>query len=409
MNRSFANHKSGSVAMIFAISFPVFLGASALALDYAEANRYRTRLQMAADTAVLASARELTLGNKDLTVLKAVAQNFMESSGGKVAEGATMDLTLDAKAGKITLDLEKVWTPFFAHYFSSRINPVKISATARVHSTGALCFVGLAPTGKAVVHLDDKAQLVAKNCGFYSNSNDPDGFTIDKSGLLSAKFVCSAGGIKSDKSAELTPTPIVDCPPIKDPLEGRPTPPVGPCVATKLEIKDEVKTLSPGNYCGGLTVSGSSMVTLNPGVYVISGGKLTVTDTTSIKGENVGFFFTEKATLSFDKQTEINLTAPKDGIMAGLLIFEDPNNEAGIKHKITSDNARTLLGTIYLPRGSLEIDSDAPIADQSAYTAIIAWELKLKAGPTLFLNSDYAATDIPVPDSLIGGKPMLDR
>ena len=42
-----------------------------------------------------------------------------------------------------------------------------------------------------------------------------------------------------------------------------------------------------------------------------------------------------------------------------------------------SDAARVLEGTIYLLQSHLYIDADAPIADKSAYTAIIARCLEL--------------------------------
>ena len=76
-----------------------------------------------------------------------------------------------------------------------------------------------------------------------------------------------------------------------------------------------------------------------------------------------------------------------------------------------SDNARLLEGTIYLPRGHLYIDADAPIADKSAYTAIIVSRLELFAGPNLVLNADFDATDVPVPEGVgnIGGKIYLSQ
>ena len=95
--------------------------------------------------------------------------------------------------------------------------------------------------------------------------------------------------------------------------------------------------------------------------------------------------------------------------MAGLLIFEDRTASKTEKHEITSDNARLLLGTIYLPNGTLKIDSDAPVADKSAYTAIIARAIELQEGPTLYLNSDYEATDVPVPEGLVKDRVMLTR
>ena len=63
------------------------------------------------------------------------------------------------------------------------------------------------------------------------------------------------------------------------------------------------------------------------------------------------------------------MTTPKRTV--GILIFDDRGSKAD-KHRIYSDNARKLLGTIYLPNGVLYVDANKPIADQSAYTVIVA-------------------------------------
>jgi hypothetical protein len=67
------------------------------------------------------------------------------------------------------------------------------------------------------------------------------------------------------------------------------------------------------------------------------------------------------------------------------------------EYRITSNKAANLIGTIYLPAGRLIIDAGAPVANKSAYTVIIARQLEIDSGPTVVLNSDYSATDIPVP------------
>ena len=53
------------------------------------------------------------------------------------------------------------------------------------------------------------------------------------------------------------------------------------------------------------------------------------------------------------------------------------------------------------------IAAQAPVADSSAYTAIVVGRMWLRKGPTLVLNSDYAATDVPVPAGLGGTKTSL--
>ena len=111
------------------------------------------------------------------------------------------------------------------------------------------------------------------------------------------------------------------------------------------------------------------------------GWPLAVTGKGKITGQNVGFYLTgSDACLKFAVGSSVSLTAPKDGALAGLLFYEDRNAPVGQTHRIGSDNARLLLGTVYLPKGTLVVDANKPVADQSAYTAIIVRKLILDGG-----------------------------
>jgi hypothetical protein len=50
-----------------------------------------------------------------------------------------------------------------------------------------------------------------------------------------------------------------------------------------------------------------------------------------------------------------------------------------------------------MPQGGIIIDATKPIADKSAYTVLVVKQLHLYSGPNLILNTDYSATDVPVP------------
>ena len=112
----------------------------------------------------------------------------------------------------------------------------------------------------------------------------------------------------------------------------------------------------------------------------------------------MGFYLAGKSALiDFTDDASVTLTVALDGEMAGLLFFEDRSVSLGRTHHINSTNVDVLTGTIYLSRGKLLIDPNSPIAEDSAYTAIIVRQLELTEGPELILNSDYGATDVPVP------------
>src|SRR5262249_50620896 len=149
-----------------------------------------------------------------------------------------------------------------------------------------------------------------------------------------------------------------------------------------------------GVYCGGLTILPGASATLSPGIYVMKNGPLLVMNNASLIGQNVGFYFVgDLSSMTLSAGSQVNITAPKDGEMAGFLFFANRvllTGTLNLRHfRISSNNARNLLGTIYLRDGQLDIDANQPIADRSAYTVIVARRINVSSGPDVVLNTDY--------------------
>ena len=106
--------------------------------------------------------------------------------------------------------------------------------------------------------------------------------------------------------------------------------------------------------------------------------------------------------MTFAGAAEVEFTAPLTGLLAGLLIFEDPNGSGARLFRITTPNARRLVGTIYLPNGRFLADASGAVADESEYTAIVARRIELNSDVRLVLNADYDLTPVPVPGGIKG-------
>lgn len=406
----------GGIAVSSAMALPAVLAVIGLASDYAMMTKVRQDLQHAADAAAIAGAREIPLAMSNAKQVASAARSYAAyrltkdsaASDAKLAAGnLSMDIEVVDDFSAVKVTITQAWTPFFLHFIDGGVTPLTVTSQARFVGRNNICVLGLDGKGPAV-NLDRNSRLTGNNCGVFSNSKDSDGLKIDVGAIASATILCSSGGAWVSGSARVTPAPITDCPPVADPLANRAAPSVGTCDHKNLTLNSVTKTLDPGVYCGGLTIKGSASITLNPGIYVIKDGGLTVIAQASMAGEGVGFFITGNASSThFTMQTHITLTAPKDGPMAGLLFFEDRNLTAKLMHRITSDDARILLGTIYLPVGALIIDAKKPVADQSAYTAIIARSIELNMGPNLVLNAGYDKTDVPVPAGIAGSSQVI--
>jgi Flp pilus assembly protein TadG len=393
----FLRSASGSIIVPFAVASPVLLAASGLAIDYATHSMKVAELQSAADASALGAAKELALAGSSDAAIKSVAASYvaMELSG----RGSTVTSTADINrgAGTLRVALEELWTPTFAHFLNADITPIRVDATASLVGGTNICVLALDGSATNAIHLDKNAKLQANGCGVYSNSTHAQGIRLDMDSSMHASSICSTGGYKS-KTTAVSPTPTTDCPAVPDPLIDRTAPGIGSCDETNLTLAGGSHTLSPGTYCGGLKIKGTASVTFTPGTYIIKDGKFVVSDNAKIIGEHVGFYLLGNATIiNFTDQASVTLTGAMEGDMAGLLFFEDRSAPINRKHHIQSTNVDVLTGTIYLPRGQLLVDPNTAVAEDSAYTAIIANRLELTEGPELVLNSDYGATDVPVP------------
>jgi Flp pilus assembly protein TadG len=414
----FLHLEQGAAAIVFGVAAPLLVGVAGIAVDYARFTNTQSELQGLADGAAVAAAKGLSVASMDGITAKGAVESYVQGNAANIAwqkgkNGIEVTAKVDQKNNTVEVELSKKWSPMLAHVLTGKITtPVVVSSTAKMVGTGKICMIALREHANKALHVLKNATLIADGCAVYSNSTHSHSIWIDNNGSVTAKLICAAGGVKYKKSTSVKPSVTEDCPPIPDPLADRPAPPsdICPKSATKLVINNQVTTLSPGTYCGGLEITGNSDVTFMPGDYIIKDGPFVVTDTSKIRGENTGFYFTgSNAVLKFDDKTSVELTAPKQGPLAGLLFFEDRNAAKNNVHIINSDDARVLLGTIYFPKGTLRVSANAPVADQSAYTAIIAEMLDLDEGPDLVLRSDYGATDIPVPAGLIGGNVVLTK
>lgn len=426
----------GTIALIFGLASPVLLVAAASAIEVAIQVKANTELQSVADAAALAAAREIALANANASQVQKAAETHARisltnsktigSSAGKLAVNATV---VDSFTG-VRVDLTKTWKPFFSGLLGVADQKAAATATAHVVGSTKICVLGLMDRGVlAGVHLDNNARLTAEDCGVYSNSTSFASIRTDSNSELSAGLICAAGGTMASRSVSFTPEPITDCPQLPDPLSERKPPPVDSCLETNLVVETDT-VLSPGTYCGGLTIRDEAEVELRPGIYVIKDGPFNVEDEAELEGEYVSFYLVgDGSTFNFEEDTEISIGASKDGPLAGLLFYEalDPAVVAAAErrssffsvfsdlgalktmrtHRIKSNDARQLLGTIYLPNSILQIDANAPVADESAYTAVVVRRLWLLEGPHLVLNADYSATDVPVPSSIAGGEAKL--
>jgi hypothetical protein len=417
----------GGVALVVGLTLPALLGFGAAAVEYGSLVRRRAELQKAVDAGAIAAAGELALAGTTDSRIVSVAKSVALSTVGSLENNPSVGAAVLNERKWVRVTVDEPVKSIVGKVLSLPMSALHVEATGQlVAGKSRLCMLALDTSKPDVLHLHKQAMITADTCTIQSNSSDTNGLHVEDNASVLADRVCSSGGYKGGRGIKWRNAPTTDCPMISDPLASRAPPPLPSCTNLNLKIDGKLTpalTLLPGVYCGGLTITNNAQVTLLSGIYVIDNGPLVVDHGGALTGSNVGLYFTgDKGGLLFDVDSTIRLTAPKDGPMAGLLFFENRSVTApvppplGVKltpppppppgsppmrtYRIVSDNARDLLGTIYLPAGRIIIDANKPVADLSSYTVIVARQVELFDGPNLYLNTNYAGSDVPVPSGV---------
>jgi hypothetical protein len=133
-----------------------------------------------------------------------------------------------------------------------------------------------------------------------------------------------------------------------------------------------------------LTLGGNgNTVTINPGVYVVT-GSLTFESGTIPGGDGVTFYLTGNGQLTIDNGASFNLSAPTSGTYDGILFYQDRSDSKSAS--IQGGASESLKGILYFPDAALSIGNGS---SSTFYSPIVANTLTIVGGST-FNEDDYA-------------------
>jgi Flp pilus assembly protein TadG len=281
------------------------------AVDYGVLQGRQTKLQAATDASSLAAAHGLGMADAQTenvsSVVQAVVNSYFGANDGGHYDNSAISVQTQVVTEPLEVHVKATQTikPPFGLVFGHAVRHVVASSVARVAGRPNICVLGLDPSESGTISLEVNARVTGNDCAVFSNSIHTNGLKAKYNSSLTASLICSRGG-KDGSQENFSPEPILDCPGFEDPLAMRPEPTVGECIDTNLVINGGSHTLDPGTYCNGLSIKGGASVRLNPGIYIMKDGPLSVKEDAAIEGEHVGFYFTgKKAVFDFAACAEI--------------------------------------------------------------------------------------------------------
>lgn len=360
----FKGDRKGGVYTLTAVMMPAILGFSALGVDASLWYLMRREIQTVADNAAIAGAYMAAANATEQEILAAAASDagyndFDTSESGKniVVNKPPLSGAYAGDPGYVEVQVTSVAVSHFIAAVLGEQITVSARAVGGPTQAGKYCIIALEETANDALNISGTADVVAE-CGAVSNSSSASSINIQGNATLTAGSAQAYGDIQITGNATLT----TDNPyhalaqRVSDPLgpEGMnlQMPPSGSCDHNNMRANGNT-TLSPGRYCGGLTVQNGN-VTLQPGTYIIDGGDLVARGTSTIIGDGVTFILTGSSSgnvgdVDFAGGTVTDLVAPGSGPYAGVLFYQDPIADSSGTNRITGGSTMSLDGIIYFP------------------------------------------------------------
>lgn len=396
----FLKDRRGGVAPLLALAAIPIFGSVGAAVDYSRANSARAAMQAAVDSAALFIVKEATKQTVNDATGEATAYfgaNFHRSDvtiNSVVAVpnmgGSTKSVTVSAQGSIKTV---------IAGVLGISTIALSVNATADSKFDGHGCVLALDKTASGAFTGQGSTTVNLKGCSLYDNSNNKDAMTVGGTAKVNALSVGVVGGITAGSTVNADYGVTTGIGPVDDPYKDVEPPPPGPCSDNNFKATTSV-TISPGVYCGGISIHSGATVKLEPGVYYLDGGDLIVNGNAGVVGNGVTLVFTAKnrktyGTAQINGSATVQLTAPSFGPTAGIVMFGDRNIPSGTSFKLTGGANQEFGGAVYVPTGSIEFSGGN--GTSSSCTQLIGGMVNFSGMSALAINcSAYKTKDFGV-------------
>ena len=410
----FARDCAGNMTIITGLAAIPLIAAAGIALDYSRGTRVESELQQIADSAALAAAAGQNITgstSEKATKRKAIAQKYIDAHVANLTDATvgtptitigpnTVDVALTASvAGTLVNVLNSPGQ-------SSKTMTVTANSKAAFSSDSYLCLLSTNAHDKESVYFQGNSEFMASVCSVQANSDNAAAMRTWGNAYAEADGFCAVGGWVG---SGFEPDPETGCTTKADPYASLAMPTVGACNFNNKVVKNTTVTLSPGVYCGGLALKTHGVATLNPGLYIIKDGVLSVDSQSTLNAGNaVVFYLTgNTAKVDFTSGASVTVNAPKTGQgvgqaanYVGFAFIQDRATGIGADNYISSGGDVNINGAFYAPNANLTVWANGDMNANSSYFPIITSKFLMNGTATLFVKLDWTAAGYPAPTQL---------
>ncbi len=415
----FLRDERGMIMPMAGVMVLLGVGFASLAIDMGYLYYLRGKVQTTADAAALAGAGQIpNMSNIREEAIDLARKNLPEDENGAVVTEANITMgnwngstRVYTRSGTPTNAVEVIAQRtaandnavelFFARILGFNEMDIETSAIVQRRDVSG-CVVALDPTADGALTISGNAE-VNLDCGAVVNSNSPTAIIENGSSCLTATSISTSGDYSGDC---LNPTPDTGMPTITDPLAKLNPPSYSDCDYAALVDVIVNTTLSPGVYCGGISIHENAEVQFEPGMYILDGIGMQISGNTRVRGKEVTFYFPPTTTgvsggkvkgvtqppisLLIAGTTDVELKAPTSGYYEGILFYQDRNTPSTMQNLFTGGSKMSLEGLFYFPSTEVKFAGNSSV-EGSNWVSIIARTVEFVGTSNLYQDLSEVA------------------
>jgi Flp pilus assembly protein TadG len=364
MRSRFFADQSGGVAPLFALGLIPMIGLAGAAIDYSRASAARTAMQATLDSTALMVAKDAQIIPP--TQANSVATNYFNAAFNR-PEVQSLQVTASIGNGSTGTTVTATATASVSTTFMNVLGRSSMDVAARAtvvnNNDGLGCVLALNPSASGAATAQGSTTVKLNGCNLYDNSNNDTALTVGGSATVQADFVGVVGGVGSTSGITATNGIRTRISPVADPYADVAMPSYSGCNQNNYTAKN-TETINPGVYCGGIKTNANAVLTLNPGLYILDGGGLTVNGGATVNGNGVTLVFTSSsgnnwANVTINGNANVNLTPMTYGPTRGIVVFADRNTPQGTSFKFNGGATQYFAGAVYVPSAAVEFAGGA--------------------------------------------------
>jgi hypothetical protein len=147
-------------------------------------------------------------------------------------------------------------------------------------------------------------------------------------------------------------------------------------------------------FCGATRIEGEA--TLEAGVHYNHGGVFAVAGDGRLTGVEVTLMMSRgSARIEFNDRAEVSLSAPTTEAWAGVVVAQNPTHTARPTSYIRDDARVELVGAVWLPQHSFQVQDQAQLGVRSDFIALVAYETDFRNNAVANFAADHEAVGFP--------------